>query len=53
VVGRYLWMLYGRDVTGLPGLVWGGVFFVALQLLLHAGLDRRGVANFYRSRPFA
>lgn len=53
VVGRYLWTLYGRNVTELPGLVWGGVFFVALQLLLHAGLDRRGVANFYRSRPVA
>ncbi|MGH7569630.1 MAG: hypothetical protein ACREL9_11825 [Gemmatimonadales bacterium] len=51
VVGRYLWILYGRHVAELPGLIWGGVFFVALQLLLHAGLDRRGVPNFYRQRP--
>jgi ABC-type Co2+ transport system permease subunit len=33
VIARWLWMQYGRDLRELPGLVWGGVFLVALELV--------------------
>jgi len=33
VIARWLWMHYGRDLRDLPGLVWGGVFLVALELV--------------------
>ena len=47
VVGRYLWILLGRDPAELPSLMVGGVFFVALQLVLHAALNAAGKPNFY------
>src|SRR5204863_142820 len=28
IVARWLWLLYGRDLNELPGLMWGGVFFI-------------------------
>ena len=33
VIARWLWMKYGRDLGDLPGLLWGGVFLVALELV--------------------
>ena len=33
VISRWLWMQYGRDLRELPGLVWGGVFLVVLELV--------------------
>jgi hypothetical protein len=33
VIGRWLWMQYGRDPQELPGLIWGGVFLVALEFV--------------------
>ncbi len=50
VVGRWLWVLYGRDIRQLPGLVWGGVFLVALELALHYVLKLEGRPNFYEGR---
>jgi hypothetical protein len=47
IVGRWLWNLYGRDPHDLPRLVWGGVFFVVLELIAHAGLKARGRPSFY------
>ena len=40
VIARWLWMLYGRDLRQLPGLLWGGVFLVVLELV-----TRRTVAS--------
>ena len=34
VIGRWLWIKYGRDLNDLPGLLWGGVFLVVLQLVV-------------------
>ena len=34
LVARWLWVHYGRDVSDLPRLIWGGVFLVVLQLVL-------------------
>lgn len=48
VVGRYLWVLYGRDLSQLPSLFIGGVFFVALELVVHALLNAAGKPNFFR-----
>ncbi len=47
VVARWLWIRYGRDLADLPGLVWGGLFFIALELAVHAALKARGRPNFY------
>jgi len=47
VVARWLWLRYGRDLAELPGLLWGGVFFIALELAVHAVMKARGRANFY------
>lgn len=33
VIARWLWIHYGRDLGELPGLVWGGVFLVVLELM--------------------
>jgi len=33
VIARWLWMQYGRDLGELPGLIWGGVFMVILELV--------------------
>ena len=33
VIARWLWMQYGRDLGDLPGLAWGGVFLVVLELV--------------------
>jgi hypothetical protein len=34
VVARWLWVRYGRDLNDLPGLGWGGVFLIVLQLVM-------------------
>lgn len=47
VVARWLWTLYGRDLHDLPGLLWGGVVFVGLELVAHAAMKARGRRNFY------
>ena len=33
VIARWLWMHLGRDLRDLPGLVWGGVLLVVLELV--------------------
>ena len=46
-IGRRLWLLYGRSTLDLPPLVLGGVFFVVLELVVHAMLRAQGKPNFY------
>ena len=36
VIARWLWIKYGRDVSDLPGLVWGGVFLIVLELVMNS-----------------
>lgn len=45
VIARWLWIKVGRDLNELPALVWGGVFFVVLELAIHAGLQAMGRRN--------
>lgn len=33
VIARWLWIRYGRELGDLPGLLWGGVFLVVLELV--------------------
>jgi hypothetical protein len=33
VIARWLWIRYGRELAELPGLLWGGVFLVVLELV--------------------
>jgi hypothetical protein len=47
VLGRWALLAYGRDTSELPSLLWGGVFFVALQFVLHGALQAYGKPNFY------
>ena|SRR5947207_578512 len=46
-VGRWLLLLYGRNTAELPPLLWGGVFFVGLEFVVHALLQATGKPNFY------
>src|SRR5258705_12182969 len=47
VLARWALVLYGRDTRELPSLLWGGVFFVGLELVVHALLQASGKPNFY------
>ena len=40
VAGRWLWFHYGRDLSELPGIVWGGVFLIVLELVMNRGTRR-------------
>lgn len=33
VIARWLWIRFGRDLADLPGLIWGGVLLVILELV--------------------
>ena len=33
VIARWLWIHFGRELGELPGLIWGGVLLVVLELL--------------------
>jgi len=46
-IGRRIWLLYGRSTLDLPPLVWGGAFFVVLELVIHALLRAQGKPNYY------
>ena len=50
-VGRWLLLLYGRNTAELPPLLWGGVFFVGLEFVVHALLQAGGKPNFYTGQP--
>ena len=50
VIARWLWLQYRRDLGDLPGLIWGGVFLVVLEMLLHLVLRTQGKPNFYGSQ---
>jgi len=47
VLARWALLAYGRDTSQLPSLMWGGVFFVALQFVLHGLLQASGKPSFY------
>src|SRR5258707_11485637 len=47
VLARWALALYGRDTRELPSLMWGGLFFVGLEFLVHALLQASGKPNFY------
>ncbi len=47
VLARWALIAYGRDTHQLPALIWGGLFFVALQFVVHGLLQASGKPNFY------
>jgi len=47
VLARWALVLYGRDTRELPSLLWGGLFFVGLEFVIHALLQASGKPNFY------
>jgi hypothetical protein len=49
VLARWALVAYGRDTSELPSLIWGGVFFVALQFVLHGLLQASGKPSFFSS----
>ena len=46
-LGRWVLLLYGRNTADLPPLLWGGVFFVGLEFVVHGLLQASGKPNFY------
>ncbi len=34
VIGRWLWFRYARDLADLPGIVWGGVAMVLIEIIM-------------------
>jgi hypothetical protein len=46
-LARWLLLLYGRSTAELPPLLWGGLFFVGLEFVVHALLQMSGRPNFY------
>jgi hypothetical protein len=46
-VGRWVVLLYGRNTAELPSLLWGGLFIVGLEFVVHALLQASGKPNFY------
>jgi len=51
VLARWALVLYGRDTRELPSLLWGGLFFVGLELVVHGLLQASGKPNFYSGQP--
>jgi len=51
VLGRWALVAYGKDTSELPSLIWGGMFFVALQFLVHGVLQATGKPNFFSGEP--
>lgn len=51
VLGRWVLVAYGKDTSALPSLIWGGLFFVGLQFLVHGILQATGKPNFYSGEP--
>jgi len=51
VLGRWVLVAYGKDTSALPSLLWGGLFFVALQFLVHGILQASGKPNFFSGEP--
>jgi hypothetical protein len=47
VLARWALVLYGRDTRELPSLMWGGLFFVGLEFVVHGLLQASGKPNFY------
>jgi len=46
-LGRWALLLYGRNTSEMPPLLWGGVFFVGLEFVVHGLLQASGKPNFY------
>ncbi len=34
VIGRWLWFRYARDLADLPGIVWGGVAMILIEIIM-------------------
>ncbi|HWC74851.1 MAG TPA: hypothetical protein VG454_13030 [Gemmatimonadales bacterium] len=47
VIARWVLVLYGRDTSQLPSLIWGGLGFVGIEFVVHAILQATGKPNFF------
>jgi hypothetical protein len=36
LIGRWLWIKFGRELNDLPRLIWGGVFLVIYELVMNS-----------------
>ncbi len=52
-LGRWALLLYGRNTSEMPPLLWGGVFFVGLEFVVHGLLQASGKPNFYSGQLLA
>src|SRR6266850_5201231 len=46
-LARWALVLSGRNTSEMPPLLWGGVFFVGLEFVVHGLLQASGKPNFY------
>ncbi|HYU10895.1 MAG TPA: hypothetical protein VEK77_16065 [Gemmatimonadales bacterium] len=46
-LARWVLVLSGRNTSELPPLLWGGVFFVGLEFVVHGLLQASGKPSFY------
>ncbi len=46
-LARWVLVLSGLNTSELPPLLWGGVFFVGLEFIVHGLLQASGKPNFY------
>ena len=46
-LARWVLVLSGRNTSEMPPLLWGGVFFVGLEFVVHGLLQASGKPNFY------
>ncbi|HTI04618.1 MAG TPA: hypothetical protein VL549_04840 [Gemmatimonadales bacterium] len=53
VLARWALHLMGRDTRDLPPLIMGGIFFVALEFVVHALLQASGKPNFFSGQSTA
>lgn len=41
VIGRWLWFRYARDLTDLPGIIWGGVAMIVIEMIMSVIRNKR------------
>ena len=41
VIARWLWYRYARDLNDLPGLIWGGVAMIVIEMIMSVIRNKR------------
>lgn len=41
VIGRWLWFRYARDLADFPGIIWGGVAMILIEIIMSVIRNKR------------